>query len=297
MWSRKAEVKELELRQYDSWLGHPIVASEYINKKFNGGREHNWLTYFAGKYAPKGFAHGVTLGCGSGGLERHALQLGICRDFDAYDIAPGAIEIAKKHAEEAGCLAQINYEVRDLNALSLAPGCQDVVFACQSAHHFENLEHIFSEVEKSLKPGGLFVLNEFIGPTRFQWTDKQLALANRMLAALPDRYKRSISVPSTQKTCIERPTVEAMITYDPSEAVRSGELLEVIGQRFDIVERMDFGGTLLHILLQDIVGNFDPASPEDMLVLKLLWECEDILIDSHVIDSDFTFIVARPRAA
>lgn len=296
LWLRQADPQELERRKYDSWMNHPTIAGGYINKQFGGDIERNWLNYFSAKYASGGLAHAASLGCGGGGLERHALHLEICQTFDAYDIAPGAIEVAQREARAAGFHDRIKYEACNLNSIRLKPDTYDVVFACQSAHHFENVEHIFSQVEKALKPGGLFVLNEFIGPTRFQWTDKQLSLANRLLDALPDQYKRSVTAPGTQKACIERPTIEMMISVDPSEAIRSSELLGLMHPGFEILERIDFGGTLLHILLQDIVGNFDPASPQDSLVLKLLWEFEDALIAEHVIDSDFSFIVAKVRA-
>ena len=294
LWSRQADPKELGRRKYDSWMNHPLIAADYINKKFGGDAERNWLTYFAGKYAVPGFGTCASLGCGGGGLERHALHLGICETFDAYDVALGAIEIARREAQAAGFRERITYEACDINAINLKAGAYDVVFASQSAHHFENIEHIFAEVKKSLKPGGLFVLNEFVGPTRFQWTDRQLAFADALLETLPKRYKRSVTT-GTQKVRVERPTIEAMISFDPSEAVRSSELLGLLRRRFEIIERIDFGGTLLHILLQDIVGNFDAASPEDALILKLLWAFEDMLIAPRIIDSDFTFIVAKVR--
>jgi SAM-dependent methyltransferase len=295
LWSKQADPKELARRQYDSWMNHPVIAAGYINKKFGGGAERNWLNYVAEKYAPAPAARACSLGCGAGGLERHALSLNIAQHFDAYDIASGAIEVAGREAAAIGFGDRTTYEVCNLNNIELAPNAYDMVFACQSAHHFESLEHIFAQVARSLKSGGLFILNEFVGPTRFQWTDKQMSIANRLLNALPDHYRRSVTMPGVQKNSIERPTIAQMIAIDPTEAIRASELLPILQQRFEIVERIDFGGTLLHILLQDIVGNFDPTSPHDALVLRLLWEYEDTLIANKVIESDFAFLVAKRR--
>lgn len=52
-------------------------------------------------------------------------------------------------------------------------------------HHITNLEHLLEQVRIALCPGGLFVVLEYVGPSRFQWSDKVDYLMNRMLAALP----------------------------------------------------------------------------------------------------------------
>ena len=92
--SKQAAPNALARRRYDSWMNHPVIAGGYINKKFGGDATHNWLNYFATHY-PGACARAVSLGCGSGGLERHAHSLSIAQHFDAYDIAPGAIDVAR----------------------------------------------------------------------------------------------------------------------------------------------------------------------------------------------------------
>jgi heme-degrading monooxygenase HmoA len=51
--------------------------------------------------------------------------------------------------------------------------------------HFVELERIMEQVSQALTPRGLFVLEEFVGPTRFQWTDLQLEAVRLLLAMLP----------------------------------------------------------------------------------------------------------------
>jgi hypothetical protein len=57
---------------------------------------------------------------------------------------------------------------------------------------------------------------------------------------------------------------------------------------FNVEERIDFGGTILHMLLDAIIANFNPAKEEDIAILILLGYIEDILIKEKVISSDFT---------
>ncbi len=293
-WSRKASMEDHERRRFVSWMNHPVI-EKHINRKISGDAGRNWLDYIKATYAPQVLQRGLSLGCGGGGLERHGLFLEICRHFDAYDVAPGAIEVARSEAAKVGFETQTHYQVRDLNAMTLPPATYDIIFACQSAHHFTEIEHIFSEVGRALKPGGLFILNEFVGPTRFQWTERQLEIVNTILLTLPEDYRRLVLSPGTVRDQLLRPTVEQMIALDPSEAVRSAELLHLVGTYFEIVEKIDFGGTLLQLLLQDIAGNFNPEKPGDVAMLDLLWMLEERLIRYGSLPSDFTLLVARNR--
>lgn len=84
-----------------------------------------------------------------------------------------------------------------------------------------------------------------------------------------------------------------MISYDPSEAVRSAEIMKILTDRFEIIEKIDFGGTLLQILLEDIAGNFNAESDYDNLLIDMICTIEDILIKNQTIKSDFVFIVCR----
>lgn len=296
LWSKKASLEDHDRRRFVSWMNHPVI-EKHINRKISGDPGKNWLDYVKAKYAPQPLECGLSLGCGAGGLERHGLFLDICRHFDAYDVAPGAIEVAKGEAAKMGFGARTRYEARDLNTMTLAPRAYDIAFACQSAHHFTAIEHIFGQVQRALKPGGLFILNEFVGPTRFQWTDQQLALVNDILRTLPEAYRRPVMSPEIVRDHLPRPTVEQMIAIDPSEAVRSGELLTLLGSHFDIVERIDFGGTILQLLLQDIAGNFNPENPDDVALLNRFWTMEDQMIAAGDLPSDFTLLVAKAKTA
>jgi hypothetical protein len=79
--------------------------------------------------------------------------------------------------------------------------------------------------------------------------------------------------------------------------VRSDEIIGLIEERFEIVYRADFGGTLLQFVLSDIAGNFDPADPKDVAMIDLLCLYEKTLIDKGVLPSDFVYLVARPSSS
>src|SRR5438309_514355 len=81
----------------------------------------------------------------------------------------------------------------------------DAVFAHQSVHHVERLEALYATVRDALRPDAVFHLHEFVGPSRFQWSDAQLRLVNGLLDELPARLRRLPS--GAAKPEVPRPTV------------------------------------------------------------------------------------------
>ena len=235
----------------------------------------------------------LSLGCGFGNLERDLMRRGWVESMDAYDLAEGAIDEARRLAEEGG-YANLRYHVADLDTMPIEPGSVDAVFAHSSVHHVQELERLYASVHAALRPGGVFHLHEFVGPTRFQWTDAQLRLVNEFLDSLPLRLRRLPS--GAPKGAMTRPTVEAMIAIDPSEAIRSAELMAALEPCFEIVEERRTGGALAHLALGDIAQNFDPTSPEDRAHLDRLFALEDQMMAKGVIGSDFAIVTAIPRA-
>ncbi|HMM36726.1 MAG TPA: class I SAM-dependent methyltransferase [Thermoanaerobaculia bacterium] len=238
-------------------------------------------------------ARALTIGCGGGDLERGLATYGFAASHDAFDVAPGAIERARTAASEAGpgCVRD---SVANGNDLKLEASADDVVFGVHSIHHIERLERLFEQIARSLKPDGLFFMNEFVGPTRFQWSDRQLEVVNGLLRALPARYRRS-TVGDGLKERFPRPTVAEMVASDPSEAVRSSEILALAEAHFELLEVRPYGGTILHLLLHDIAGNFSGSSPGGPELLEAIADLEWALVSSGDLPSDFAVVVARPR--
>jgi SAM-dependent methyltransferase len=293
VWGHKAQAEVLEKNKFIAWMNYPYIERYYINQKISNHPEENWFTYVKKKYVPQQLKLGLNLGCGDGGLERHAFRIGLCEKMEAFDIAEEAITVARQAAIQQGLENDVKYEVADLNKIQLEPEKYDIAFASMSAHHFLELEHVFDEVRKALKPSGLFILNEFVGPSQFQWTDQQLTIINDLLEILPAKYRTNLSWPGHVKTSTERPSIAAMNSIDPSEAIRSAEIIPLLPKYFHPLERVDYGGTILHMLLQDIAGNFDSEKEEDLAILKLLAYFEETLIENKVLPSDFSLIVAQ----
>jgi SAM-dependent methyltransferase len=208
-------------------------------------------------------------------------------------------------------------------------------------HHFEALEYICQQMQQALKPGGLIILNEYVGPNRFQFPAQQKQAINLCLSLLPQRYritvpdfvsheternpfqkdiswfvtrlldkiqdgdllntlKRKLSLYRSNPEAFERteihfPTVRDMMAADPTEAVRSEEIIKILNNYFDLIEKKDWGGNILHYLMGGIVGNFHENDEEAQSFLKLLIGIEDTFLETGEFQSDFAYLVARKR--
>ena len=292
VWSKQAGTWSLGGVRHWTELSQ---VQDVINRRVSGDAAVDPYMYFLRTYLSDRLpvAKTLTIGCGGGDLERGLSQYGFTTQHDAFDVAPGAIEKAVAAAEAAG-LRQIRYSVLDANGLRLEPRSYDVVFGVHSIHHIEQLENLFEQVALALRPGGYFVMNEFIGPTRFQWTDRQLEVINGLLLALPKELRAS-AVDGSAKCRVRRPTVREMIATDPSEAVRSGEIMAIAANFFDILEVRPYGGTVLQVLLDDIAGNFSRPDDGGREILAAICDLEWALIGSGYLDSDFAVVVAKPK--
>jgi 2-polyprenyl-3-methyl-5-hydroxy-6-metoxy-1,4-benzoquinol methylase len=278
-----------------SWLDSSIVRSQCIKKLSINDQEYpinEWLIWVKEKFVPTPLSYGLSIGCGDGSLERHAIKLNICSKFDAYDISKKSISIATEQSKKEGIDQSINYYVIDVNKIVLENEKFDFIFFGSSLHHIKNLECVLEECKKSLKPDGILVLNEYIGPSQFQWTDQQLTIINELLEIIPPRLKID-SITGMMRTNVSRPSIEYMNKNDPSEAIRSAEIISLVSKNFSVIERFNFGGTILHMLLHSIVNNFNPSDENDLGILKLLGYIEQKFIDNDILPSDFALIVAK----
>ncbi len=289
-WGRKANEEQSQIL-HSSWAECPVIMKEYISPLVSGPARQGWLEIVAIDYFRTPVELALSLGCGSGGLERHVLNLGIAKKIDGLDVSEEAIKIARKLSAESGQDDKIAYAVANLNHLEFKQEVYDAAFASQSVHHIEDLEHYMTQVHSALKPGGLFVINEFVGPNQFQWSDIQVELAQKMLDSIPEKFRSSIRGEGI-KSRIHRPSIEEMNAYDPTEAICSEDIIGKLGNYFEIIDRRDFGGTLLHLVLDDIAGNLS-FTKDGIEIIRRLYREEKRLIEERVIESDFTLLIAR----
>ncbi len=295
-WSEvfSEKLQELISRQ-TYWLAIPEVNERY-QRLATGGKGSDWIAFCLNEYLSGALPveRMVSIGCGDGNLELALAGYNAFQAFDAFDIADGAINAARSRAKDAG-VTNVNFEVRDVNQLTLPQNHYDAAWFNMSLHHIEALEHTCSQVSQALKPGGFLFVNEYVGPSRFDFTARQkrvLALVNELI---PAKYLRLPPPAEGIRSDAPIPDPAEVSRVDPSEAVRSAEIMEVLSQYFDIQTVHPVCGTILQFLLGTIAWNFRTEDPDSIKVLKMLFTIEDTLVEVGDLQSDFALIVAHPK--
>lgn len=279
-----------------SWFDSPLFC-RYINLNVSGRPDMDWLDYVKQTYLPQSTPLALNLGCGHGEFDRLLIERGLAERIEAIDISEGAVEIARTKAEEHGMADRITYFVGDANYLQKTLGDKqyDAVFACMALHHFAKLEDSLQSVKSCLKPNGYFIANEFIGPERFQWTDTQLDAVNRILACFPAELRKNLR--DAEKDAVHkvyRPSVKYMKSHFAFEAICSEAIVPLIKKHFALVDQKNYGGTVLHLLFEAIMGNFEEENiREHAVILRLAATMENMLLDYGVLNHDHALLIAR----
>ncbi len=275
-----------------NWMEHPHVQAR-LNCKISGDPHLESYLHLRQVLQQQGWQFPVkraaSLGCGFGPLERALALENIAERIDGYDLAVGAIAEARRLAAESN-LYGLHYHVADLERLQLPEAQFDLIFAYSCIHHVDDLEGLFRQVKRALRPGGVFFLHEYVGPDRFQWTDTQLEHINAFIADLPPGYNRLPD--GRERGKVRRPSAEEVIARDPSEAIRSSQIAETLQSHFGSLQRYELGGALLHIGLSGIAQNFSVDNPTDIALLESFFALEDQLMAEGRISSDFTVFSA-----
>lgn len=281
-----------ELRKHN-WLEHP-VARACINVRLSGDATVGLAEYWRAKFLTVPARRALSLGCGFGLWERMALAANLALHIDAYDVSEAAITQARAYAAEAGYAERVTYHVADINSIALPHSHYDVIFGVSSLHHVRGLEHLFAGCRRALKENGLFLIDEYVGPARFQSSPKAVALINKLIQVLPPRYRTSVYHNGQPRETYANIPPDVLAAHDPSEAIRSDEILPVLRQHFEVVDYRPYGGALLHMLLSGTAGNFDPHAEADAALIRLLAAFEEEMEQAGVIGTDFAVVAARP---
>lgn len=296
-WDRQADRSFHKDFNRLSWSGIPQVHLNH-NYLVTGDRDSYWISYLRDKYFDDGDAGDtLSLGCGEGHVDRIMKDCGFrFKSFTGMDISPASIKKAQKLANEVELAPDIRYVVTDLNEYDLPADSFDFIYFFQSLHHIESLEKILSGCARALRKGGLLMVNDYVGPSRFQWREDQQRMASELVALLPEELRRDLRYPALKhKTAVERPTVEHMIAGDPSEAVRSADIESVLKEHFQIIEDKNWGGALNFLIFHGIAGNFDGDNPYHNAIVELLIHHENTLTEHQIIPSDFKFYIAKHK--
>ena len=290
-WSFLTDKELAKRRERLNWSGIALN-HQYYNYLVTGDPDLHYLVYFIKKYIHKP-VKALSLGCGNGHLERVLAGFHMPYvEIQGMDINQDLMTYASQEADKLG-YKNLKYAVADLNNALLPDKAFDLVIFFHSLHHIENLEGMLQNVRSTLTEDGLLLVVDFVGPTRWQWTDQQIDITQQLLDILPPELKINLhnQLFKETKKKISRPSIADIIESDPSESVRSGEILDLLCREFKVLEQKSMGGTILSLLFDGIAGNFNEQDPVVCSLIKSLQKTEELLIANQVIQPDYIFMV------
>jgi SAM-dependent methyltransferase len=218
------------------------------------------------EFGPLPLRRGMSVGCGEGAKEFATMAAGIVEEFDLYEISGGAISAGKEAAARLGLAERARFH--HANAFESAIGSYDLVLWNSSLHHMPAVGFALAWSRDRLRPGGLLILDEYVGPTRMQfppwWLDENTAWRR----SLPKRYKRNPFDPARLVAdVVLNSDLDLLIEADPSEAADSGNILPELVKHFPEAKIKPTGGAIYHLGANDILHNFcdDPQEIGRML--------------------------------
>lgn len=278
--------KQTRKRRPLRWQGnHHIVRA--INKLVYNTDSTTWgegLTKrVLAEYADRlPLAHGVSVACGNGRKEMDLITAGLVERFTFYEIAEQRAEDGMGFARRRGIEDRVEFRIEDVFAGPTEDIAEtfDLVVWYNALHHMIDTPAAIKWSRDVLRPGGVFLMDDFIGPDRFQYAPEVIEAAHAFRTSLPDdvyvwdgpyqpRRPRRALVPA-----------DAVIAQDPSEAADSSRILEGLDTYFPDRTHFDVSSGALIFGLADIASRL--LEPQYEPFIELVLRVDQMLIkDGH----------------
>lgn len=258
----------------DRWWHHPRILA-HINRTICGkplaGFTDGMIERIKNHPAFNGGGKAISIGCGNGAKEMSLIEHRAAQSFDLYDISEERTRQGKKLAMEKRIADRVRFLKYSPMNNDVSEGCYDLVYWDNSLHHMQDVHVAVLWSKKVLKMGGIFAMNDFVAPTRCQWTKFNLDIVAALRAILPPRLMENRKNPGTAyPVTVDRPSLDWLMKNDPSEAADSGSILDAVRKYFPDASITLTGGCVYHLCLNDILANFEDSRDDTLLDLLLI---------------------------
>jgi len=203
----------------------------------------------------------VSIGAGNCKLEidlvTHLREQGRSVLIDCLDLSEATLDRGRALAQQSNVEDSLQFIQADFNCWKPAEE-YDIVIANQSLHHALNLEHLFAEVRRCLKPDGRFVISDMIGRNGHQLWPEALRIIREFWSRLPPSHRYN-----HQLQRYEEQFENWDYSRDGFEAIRSQDILPLLTEMFHFELFAAFGNLIYPFVERSFGPNFDPASQWD----------------------------------
>jgi SAM-dependent methyltransferase len=237
----------------------------------------------------------LSLGCGPAFIEQQILERDFAGTIVAYETSAVAVESARKRFSSTPWGKRIDLRCGDALSADLPDASFDAVFVEAALHHLLELEPTFRLMHRVLRPDGILIFDEYVGPDLQQYPPELEELLTRINACLAPYLRRDFETGEV-RTAVEACPLALQLERDPTEGVHASEILPLTYRFFEVIDRRDYGGTILRPLFSRILLNWDfENDPKDQTIAQLVVLLEQELLRHGAIPTHNTIVVARPR--
>jgi len=204
------------------------------------------------------------------GLADQLVARGLDRfTFECIDINPHMLERGRAMATERGLHKRVLPIHGDFN--DWAPeGQYDAILANQCLHHVQNLEGLFSAIERSLGEHGRFITSDMIGRNGHQRWPEAEKIVRAVWAELGDRYKYNHQFQELQLDFVNHDCAS-----ESFEGIRAQDILPLLVERFGFDVFIAFGNVVDPFIDRGFGHNFSVDSDHDRRLIDRLHEIDE----------------------
>ena len=251
-----------------SWWDSPIIMQQ-IEAFITGDPGRSFYDYLKKEHSIAGLQKGLSICHKLKGLEQSFTKYHTCASFDILN----DFDVPDYLTHEIG---------------KIKPSQYDLLLSVDVLSHIGNLEHFLKDAENILKDDGFVVALEYTGPAHFQWTEQELIIADMLATAFNSQPDLTfIAETKSEKTATPFP--------DEKAAVSSDIVIPTLERLFDIIAVRYFGGPLYDLILNRILHRLDQTNEKDVMLIKTIMQCEQILIKNGILENHYAMIIGKKR--
>lgn len=298
IWDKRYEEGELactkEVPSIDpiDYTQHPFLYEQAIAKRITGSELGKPLKEICEKFLSPSIGRMLAVGSGLAIVEESLVHDGFVESLIAFEASAVAVETARARIKRNKLEDRIEMRCGDVLKAGFGDHEFDAVFVQAAIHHFYEIEEMFAFFYRVLKPGGLIIYDEYVGPDHHMYEQEVMEFMDEVNECLSEKYRFDV-LRNRIRDEVPKATLDWMMEMDPSEGVHSSQILPLSYKYFEVNYRRDYGGTFMRPFFVGILPNFDFSDEKDRTVAKLIILIEDLLIRGGMIPNYHSVVVGK----
>jgi 2-polyprenyl-3-methyl-5-hydroxy-6-metoxy-1,4-benzoquinol methylase len=233
----------------------------------------------------------LSLGSGPCGMEIDFAKASPQAKIVCMDLNPDLLELGRERASQLGL--NMEFVPIDLNTVDLPQNEFDYVYCAAALHHVIELERLAEQISMTLRPDGEFITVDVITQSGYLMWPETRSIVSVMWKTLPARFR-------TNHTRLPKGQVDEEV-WEPDtseygmECVRSGDILSVLGQAFDVKHFVPYFSISRRFLDTMYGPNYDLSDPLDAAIFNWIWAMDRHYLEAGQLKPETFFGIYQPK--